>query len=132
MDTKDNIKNNEKLYGNEIREIYGSELINKSYKKMKVLSKNEQEQLAKLTLKINNRLKLAVLIGDPSGVKAQQVCALHKEWICHYWPTYTKEAHMELVEMYLTDERFTAYYDTITKGSAKFLRDSMKIFLLDK
>ena len=36
---------------------------------------------------------------------------------------------MGLVQMYVDDERFTAYYDKIQKGAAVFLRDAMRIYL---
>lgn len=129
---EEKIEKNEDLYGEEIRKQYGEETIENSYKKMRKLSRYEQEELTKLNLKLNNRLKLASLKADPNSKKAQEACALHKEWIQYYWPSYSKEAHLELTKMYIDDERFTAYYDKISKGSAKLLHEAMKIYLSDK
>ena len=65
---------------------------------------------------------------DPSSIEAQEVAALHKEWISLYWPTYTKEAHRGLAQMYVEDDRFRAYYDKEKEGAAEFLRDIINIF----
>ena len=32
------------------------------------------------------------------------------------WPEYSEEAHAHLAEMYVADERFTAYYDQAVEG----------------
>ena len=41
---------------------------------------------------------------------------------------YSPEAHAGLAEMYIADERFTAYYDKAVKGGTKFLRDAIFIY----
>ncbi|WP_394328176.1 MULTISPECIES: TipAS antibiotic-recognition domain-containing protein [Caldicoprobacter] len=39
-----------------------------------------------------------------------------------------KPARIKMIEMYVDDERFTAYYDKIAPGCAAFLRDAMRIY----
>ena len=39
---------------------------------------------------------------------------------------------MALAQMYVDDERFTAYYDKIVPGCAVFLRDAMKVYTDNK
>lgn len=127
---KDNlIKENELKYGKEIREKYGNESIDYSNKKLKNMSKKEYDELEKLSIQVNETIKEAFESKDPSGHLAQKACKLHQEWIKYYWSSYTKEAHMGVVQMYADDERFTSYYDNIAPGSAVFLRDAMKIYL---
>jgi len=126
---QDLLDTNELNYGQEIRETYGDEVVNESYKKMKKLSKQEYEQLEQLSLDVNAALKKAFELGDPSSSLAMDACELHKKWICAYWPTYSKEAHLSLVQMYVDDLRFTAYYDKIVPGCAVFLRDAMTVYL---
>jgi hypothetical protein len=50
---------------------------------------------------------------------------LHRKWLSFFWPEYSKEAHAGLAEMYVADERFTAYYDQHKEGAARFLRDAI-------
>ena len=66
--------------------------------------------------------------GDPAGELAQKAAALHKQWLMHYWDSYSPEAHANLAQMYVDDERFTAYYDAKQPGTAAFLRDAIYIF----
>jgi hypothetical protein len=66
--------------------------------------------------------------GDPAGELAQKAADLHKQWLTFYWNDYSKEAHAGLAQMYVDDERFTAYYDKEQPGTAEFLRDAILIY----
>ena len=46
---------------------------------------------------------------------------LHKEWLGFTWKEYTAQAHNELVQMYLADDRFLQYYNRNVNGCAEFL-----------
>lgn len=122
------IEENEVRYGKEIREKYGEDEISYSYNKMKKMTPDEYKELEKLSLEVNEAIKAAFATNDPAGELAQKACELHKKWIQFFWKNYSEEAHMNLVQMYVDDARFTEYYDKIAPGSAVFLRDSMKIF----
>lgn len=124
---KEIIDQNEKEYGNEIREKYGNKVIENANVKLKEMSRNEYKDLDALTSEVNMAIKIAFENGDSKGELAKRACELHKEWICCYWPKgiYTKEAHIALVKSYIEDSRFTAYYDKITPGSAHFLYEAI-------
>ncbi|EUJ50974.1 MerR family transcriptional regulator [Paenilisteria rocourtiae] len=122
------IDDNEEKYGEEIREKYGEEQINKSNAKLKGMSEAEMERINQLAEDILANLQVAYETGDAAGEEAQAVAAMHKEWLSAYWDTYSKEAHAGLAQMYVDDERFTAYYDKKQPGSAAFLRDAIVIF----
>ncbi|MBC2205589.1 MerR family transcriptional regulator [Listeria booriae] len=122
------IDENEEKYGTEIREKYGDDKINKSNAKLKGMSEAEMERVNHLAETILVELAEAFETGDPAGEKAQEVAAMHKEWLSTYWDTYSKEAHAGLAQMYVDDERFTAYYDKDQPGLAAFLRDAIVIF----
>ncbi|MBC2021742.1 MerR family transcriptional regulator [Listeria booriae] len=122
------IDENEEKYGTEIREKYGDDKINKSNAKLKGMSEAEMERVNRLAETILVELAEAFETGDPAGEKAQKVAAMHKEWLSTYWDTYSKEAHAGLAQMYVDDERFTAYYDKDQPGLAAFLRDAIVIF----
>ncbi|MBC1309234.1 MerR family transcriptional regulator [Listeria booriae] len=122
------IDENEEKYGTEIREKYGDDKINKSNAKLKGMSEAEMERVNRLAETILVELAEAFETGDPAGEKAQEVAAMHKEWLSTYWDMYSKEAHAGLAQMYVDDERFTAYYDKDQPGLAAFLRDAIVIF----
>ena len=54
--------------------------------------------------------------------------SLHRKWITLCWGDYSPEAHANLTQMYVDDERFRSYYDKEQPGSAEFLRDAVKIY----
>ncbi|MEH6941339.1 MerR family transcriptional regulator [Bacillus sp. JJ722] len=122
------IDENENKYGKEIREKYSDETINKSNQKVKGMTEEQYEEVTKLANDITETLSEALQTGDPSGELAQKAAALHREWLCYYWDTYSKEAHAGLAQMYVDDERFTAYYDKDQPGTAEFLRDAVLIY----
>ena len=121
------IEENEKQYGEEIRRKYGDEIINESNQKLKEMTRRQYETMTRLEAEIKEKLKTAAQLGDPQSESAREVCKLHKEWLCYYWPegTYTIEAHKNLAQGYVEDERFSAYYDGIIAGGARFLRDAI-------
>lgn len=123
------LNNNEEKYGDELKEKYDLLFVEESYTKFKKMSKYQMKEQKQISSKIDKLLIQAVNSNNPSNSVSQELCQLHEKWIKSYWPTYSKEAHMSLVEMYLIDERFILYYDKRIKGGAVFLRDAMKIYL---
>jgi len=122
------IEDNEKKYGKEIRKKYGDEAINQSNAKLKNMTEKEYEDITNLTEEVHRVLAEAFETGDPAGELAQKAAALHKKWLTFYWREYSKEAHAGLAQMYVDDERFTAYYDKHQPGTAEFLRDAILIY----
>ncbi|KMJ56909.1 MerR family transcriptional regulator [Bacillus sp. LL01] len=122
------IDENEKKYGEEIRAKYGNKTIDKSNAKLKGMSKNQHEQGEKLGEEILEVLNEAFQTGDPAGDLAQKAADLHRQWLGFYWDSYSKEAHAGLAQMYVDDERFTAFYDKKQPGTAEFLRDAILIY----
>lgn len=123
------VNENEKKYGKEIRKKYGDKTIDETNKKILDMSQESWSSLEELNVLLNNTLKTAVEGGNPASETAQKACALHKEWLCHYWNFYNKEAHLNLCLMYTQDERFKEYYEKIAPGCADFLYEAMKIYL---
>jgi hypothetical protein len=122
------ICDNELKYGKEIREKYGDDAVDRSYQKLKKMTGEQYTAYERLTSKVNEAIKKAFESGDPASELAQKACELHKQWLLYFWDKYSKEAHMALVQEYVDDERFTAYYDKIAPGCAVFLRDAMRIY----
>jgi DNA-binding transcriptional MerR regulator len=122
------IDDNEKKYGKEIREKYGDDAVNKSNTKLKNMSQAEHDEVTRLASELQETLAAAFKTGDPAGELAQKAAEMHKKWITFYWTEYSKEAHAGLAQMYVDDERFTAYYDKEQPGTAEFLRDAIHIY----
>ena len=86
--------------------------------KLMGLSPEQYGEMQKLSARINAALAAAVRAGEaPDGPEGRRIAGLHKQWLCFTWPKYTPKAHLGLAEMYVADERFTAYYDAETVAS---------------
>ncbi|MCL2574430.1 MAG: MerR family transcriptional regulator [Defluviitaleaceae bacterium] len=119
------IKENEAAYGEEIRGKYGDAMIDASNEKLRGMDAEEFALAEKLSDEVNDALAAAFATGDIKGELARKAVELHKQWLCVYWRTYSKEAHVGVAQMYADDERFMAYYDRIAVGCAVFLRDAV-------
>ena len=92
------------------------------------LSKEEYAKFEELGDKIIETLKEVMEENNPAGQKAQEACELHKKWLEYSWNFYSKEAHKNLGEMYVLDERFKKYYDNNQEGMAEFFRGALNIY----
>ncbi len=122
------IEENEKKYGREAREKYGDEAVEKSNRKLMNMTQEQYEAAEKIQSEMFETLKEAFKTGDPAGELAQKAADLHRQWLCFFWDSYSKEAHAGVAQMYVDDERFTAYYVRVQPGLAKFLRDAVHIY----
>ncbi|MEW9700600.1 MerR family transcriptional regulator [Paenibacillus sp. SI8] len=123
------IDKNEKQYGAEIRSKYGAAPIDKANIKIKGMTEKRHAEIEQLGADIHAALAEAFVTGDPAGALAQKAADLHRQWLSFYWDSYSKEAHAGVAQMYVDDERFTAYYDQDRPGMAKFLRDAVVIYM---
>ena len=88
------------------------------------MSEKDFENMNKIEQDMFNKLKYIMKSNDLESNEAKQIYDNHKKWLSYSWNNYTKEAHIGLAEMYVYDERFTAYYDDkIGEGASKLLRD---------
>ena len=120
------IEDNEHEYGKEVRERWGDAAADEANRKMLNLSEGEFERFQELGRAINEALEAAVTAGaDPTGQEGERICSMHREWLGFTWNFYTPEAHRGLAEMYVADERFTAYYDGNVAGCATWLHGAI-------
>ena len=122
------VDDNEQQYGSETRSKYGGQLIDQSNAKMLNMSEEQYQKFMRLEQEILSSLADAAKTGDPSSNAAQHTADLHRQWLGFTWPSYSKDAHRGLAEMYVADERFAAYYDKAHPGAAQFLRDAVIIY----
>ncbi len=122
------IDDNEKKYGEEIRKKHGKDTVEKSNQNFKNMTQEDYDAMTSLATQVQEVLSQAFENGDPASGLAQKAADLHKQWITYCWGHYSKEAHTGLAQMYVDDERFTAYYDEKQPGTAVFLRDAIFIY----
>lgn len=122
------IDENEEKYGKEIRKKYGDERVERSNQAIKNMTQEQYQAFEKLGVEVLETLKAAFATGDAGSELAQKAADLHRQWLTSTWGTYSKEAHAGVAQMYVADERFTAYYDKEQPGLAKFLRDAVLVY----
>ena len=123
---KELLDENEIRYGQDIREKYGKKTVAASNNKFAGMSEADFDAMQEMAARLQEMLTEAMATGDAGGEAALAVAALHKQWLSYTWPSYSPEAHRGLAQMYVDDERFTAYYDKASgKGAAAFLRDAI-------
>lgn len=126
------VAENEAKYGPEIRGKYGDAEVDRANACLRALTKEEYDQWQALGEEIRAALAAAVKAGEaPGGEEGQRIARLHRRWLSYSWEAYTPQAHGGLAEMYVADERFTAYYDQSVPGCAAFLRDAVKAYTAD-
>ena len=122
------VDENERKYGVEIRGKYGDAAIDESNAKLMGLTQEQYDEGERIRVEMETALKAAFDDGDPAGELAQKACELRHQWLCVYYPKYSKEYHKGLGEMYVADERFRSNYDKLAPGCAEFLRDAINIY----
>jgi DNA-binding transcriptional MerR regulator len=122
------IAENEEKYGQEAREKYGDAAVDASNATLLGMSEDEWKRFSALGEEVIRTLLEAMEQGSPESELGLKVGELHRQWLGCTWSTYSPEAHVGLGEMYVADERFTAYYDQYRPGAAEFLRDCIKAY----
>lgn len=118
------IDDNDRNFKDEVIKKYGTTTYEKSNKHFKDMSKETFDHMNDLGQKIFDTL--SSLRENPNSLELEKtVFELHKNWITLAWGNYNPDAHKGVAELYVTDERFTAYYDKEGKGFAKLLRDAI-------
>lgn len=116
------VAENERRYGAELREKYGEAEVNAANQKVLNMTEGEHQRFRDLEEEIRSRLEAAVRAEEkPESEEMKAVVALHREWLMMTWKKYTKEAHIGVGKMYVTDERFLKYYDRNVEGCAELL-----------
>ena len=117
---------NEALYGREVREKYGDAQMDEANAAVMGLTQAQYQEWADLGREIQERLEAAVRAGlPPEDQGGKEITALHRRWLTITGKQYDPAKHRGIAELYVMDERFTAYYDKQVPGCARFLRDAV-------
>jgi len=102
---------NEENYGEEIREKYGEDTVEDSNQKWLEMSERDYLKMEEVEATLFKKLTEYLEAGELPSTLAEEIFGLHRLWLQFSWKKYTAEAHKNLSELYLADERFTNYYD---------------------
>lgn len=116
----------ERMYGVQARQKYGDDAVDASNARVMGLSAAQYAQWEAWGEEILQTLEAAVTAGeDPKGETGRRISALHTEWLNAMSDRYDAQRQRGVAELYVQDERFTAYYDRNVAGCARFLRDAV-------
>ena len=119
----------EAAHGAESRQKYGDAEVDRANACVLALTQEEYTAWKALGDEILQALTAAVQAGAaPAGPEGQRIAQLHRRWLSYSWEAYTPQAHAGLAELYVSDPRFTAYYDREVPGCAAFLRDAVRVY----
>lgn len=114
------IANNEKQFGKEVRQKYGTTTIDKANAKYQSLTQSQMQEAQAIEQQLFATLALA--ISENMMQYDEQIANLHAAWLQFFLPQYTEGLHQGIVEGYLADERFIHYYDKqIAEGATAIL-----------
>ena len=117
----------EAAYGDEARQKYGDEPVEQVKTTLLNLTREQYGEWTRLGEEIRRRLEAAVRGGlPPSGEEGREITALHRRWLTLTGTVYDAAKHRGIAQLYVADERFTAYYDGAVPGCARFLRDAIE------
>ncbi len=120
------VAENEAAYGREARDRYGNQAVDTANRALLGMSKARYEAWTALDAELRKRLEDAVGAGlSPAGEEGKALCELHRRWLTMTDKTLTADKQKGIAELYILDERFTAYYDRSVPGCAQFLRDAV-------
>ena len=86
----------------------------------------QYQEWTRLGGELQTALERAVASGaSPEGEDGRAAAALHRRWLTLTGNQYDPAKHRGLAELYVSDPRFTAYYDRAVPGCARFLRDAV-------
>lgn len=121
------IQENEATYGTELRERYGDEEVKQANQHFAQMSEENHQGWQELDQEIKRLLQKALAENwKPEDENSRKIVQLHKEWLQVTDKHYSATKHIGIAQLYIVDERFTAYYDEAQQGCAAFLTDSIR------
>ena len=120
------VEHNEETDGSEIRAKDGDQEVDEANAAVRNLTQEQYQEWTELGRDIQERLEATVQTGvSPESEEGKEICALHRRWLTITGNRYDPAKHRGIAELYVMDERFTAYYDKQVPGCARFLRDAV-------
>ena len=126
------VRKNEECFGAEVRERYGNEAVDAANERILDMDATSWSDLKELERAVLGQLSIAMADGDPRGPEAARLVAMHRRWVGLHWGTAPEDAaYLGLVQGYLADPRFVAYYDgPCGEGATAFLAKAVETAIL--
>jgi DNA-binding transcriptional MerR regulator len=120
-------KGEAKAYAKEAKARWGNtEAYKESQKRVKAMTKDDMARIQKESDELMGEIVLKMSYGAESGEVQVLIDRHYKNLRNFYEPNL--ELYQRLAEMYVADERFTAYFDKYAVGLAKFMKEAMLFY----
>lgn len=114
-------------YREEVRQKYGTKALEESDRRTAGYSKADWDTVKAEADSIWNDMA-ALMDRNPGDREVQATTDRFYRHLNQRFYTVTREIFSGLAEMYVTDQRFTAFYERIQPGLAVFVHDAIKIY----
>ncbi|MFG2194828.1 MerR family transcriptional regulator [Streptomyces sp. NPDC048639] len=114
-------------YAAEVEERWGdTDAYAESQRRVTSYTKEDWQRIRAEQEDWGNRFAAVMDSGEgPGSEPAMDLAEEHRQQICRFYYECSYEIQTGLAEMYVADERFTATYEAIKPGMARFLRDAI-------
>ncbi|MFF1305124.1 MerR family transcriptional regulator [Streptomyces sp. NPDC058307] len=104
----------------------GTEIYAESQRRAARYTKDDWKRITAAVNDWEERYKTLMAAGEPpTGERAMDLAEEHRRHISTWYFECPYEMHTCLAEMYVSDERFKAYYDSMHEGLAAHLKDAI-------
>ncbi|MEV0172599.1 MerR family transcriptional regulator [Streptomyces sp. NPDC050803] len=105
----------------------GTEAYAESQRRAATYTKDDWKRMQAEVASWGERYDALMAAGvPPTGEAAMDMAEEHRQHICRWFYECPYEMHRCLGEMYVSDERFKAFYDSMRPGLAEHLRDAIE------
>ncbi|HQP59554.1 MAG TPA: TipAS antibiotic-recognition domain-containing protein, partial [Petrotogaceae bacterium] len=118
-------------YTQQAKEKYSSSLVEQSIEKVSAYSKKEWEDIMEYGDSLMKEMK-ELMNRDPADKTVQNVISKHYKMINDNFYDCSIEIYSGLADLYVSDERFTAFFEKYSQGLAKYMHDAIKVFCSEK
>ncbi|MGW0597378.1 MerR family transcriptional regulator [Streptomyces sp. NPDC002776] len=115
-------------YAEEAQARWGStEAYAESQRRAAAYTKDDWKRMQDEGAEWGERYKALMTSGEPpTGEAAMELAEEHRRYLGRWFYECPYEMHQCLGDMYVADERFTAFYDAMHPGMAAHLRDAIR------
>ncbi len=104
----------------------GTEQYAESQRRVARYTKEDWQRIQDQTADWGERYGALMAAGEPpTGEAAMALAEEHRQHICTWYYECSHEQHRRLGEMYVADERFKTFYESMRPGLAEHLRDAI-------
>lgn len=117
----------ENLYEEEAQARWGeTDAYKESAKRLTTYSAEDIEMAKKEMSEATAQILDAMLAGLPAtDASALAGAEAHRKSISDWWYDCSYEMHVNLAQMYVADERFSAFYENMHSGLAQYVHDAI-------